>query len=75
MKPINSLIPDTGYPGTSPRHITVVSYLGVTEDVGQLLRHQGSDLVHGATQLQVAQVQAWGEELPAPSVVRQLLLK
>ena len=57
-----------------PGHVAVVPDLGVTEHVGQLLGHQGSDLVHGGAELQVAQVQPRGQLLPAAPVVRQLLL-
>lgn len=36
--------------------MAVVPNFGVTEDVGEFLGHQRSDLLHGCAQLQVAQV-------------------
>jgi len=47
----------------------------VAQDVGELLRHQHSDLIHGAAELQVAQVEARGEGMAAPLVVSQLVLR
>lgn len=52
----------------------VVSNFGVTEDVGEFLGHQRSDLFHRRTQLQVTQVQAGRQHIPTPPVIRQLLL-
>lgn len=46
----------------------------MAQDVGEPLWHQHSDLIHGAAQLQVAQVEAWGEGMAAPLVVSQLVL-
>lgn len=46
----------------------------MAEDVGKLLRHQHSDLIHGTAKLQVAQVEAWGEGMAAVLVVSQLIL-
>lgn len=46
----------------------------MAQDVGELLWHQHSDLIHGTAQLQVAQVEAWGEGVAAPLVISQLVL-
>lgn len=54
--------------------MAVVPNFGVTQDVGEFLRHERSDLLHRRAQLQVAQVQARRQGLPAPPVIRQLLL-
>lgn len=47
----------------------------MAQDVGQPLRHQHSDLIHRAAELQVAQVEARGEGMAAPLVVSQLVLR
>lgn len=39
-----------------PGHVAVVPNFGVTEDIGEFLGHQCSDLLHWCAQLQVAQV-------------------
>lgn len=59
----------------SPGYVGVGANLDVAQDVGELLRHQHSDLIHGAAELQVAQVEARGEGMAAPLVVSQLVLR
>jgi len=46
----------------------------VTEHVGGPLGHQHLDLVHGAAELQVAQVQARGQPVGAAALVGQDIL-
>lgn len=58
-----------------PGHVGVVSYAGVAEHVGGPLGHQDLDLVHGAAELQVAQVESRGEPVGAAPLVRQNVLK
>lgn len=57
-----------------PGNVGVGADLDVAQDVGELLWHQHSDLIHGTAQLQVAQVEARGEGMAAPLVISQLVL-
>jgi len=47
----------------------------VAEHVGGSLGHQDFDLVHGAAELQVAQVEAGGQAVGAAPLVRQDVLQ
>lgn len=47
----------------------------MAEHVGGPLGHQDLDLVHGAAELQVAQVESGGEPVGAAPLVRQNVLK
>lgn len=58
-----------------PGHVGVVSYAGVTEHVGGPLGHQDFDLVYRAAELQVAQVESWGQPVSAAPLVRQNVLE
>lgn len=57
-----------------PGHVGVGANLDMAQDVGELLWHQHSDLIHGTAELQVAQVEACGEGVAAPLVISQLVL-
>ena len=59
---------------TAPGDVGVLPDAHVTEHVGRALGHQHLDLVHGAAELQVAQVQARGEPVAAAPLVRQDVL-
>lgn len=58
----------------SPGHVCVVSDPGVAKQVGQPLWHQDSDLLHGAPQLEDANVQTRLGPLSTVPVEGQLLL-
>lgn len=58
----------------SPGHVCVVSDSGVAQQVGQPLRHQDSDLLHGAPQLEDADVQTRLGPLSTVPVEGQFLL-
>ena len=58
----------------SPGDVGVLPDAHVTEHVGRPLGHQHLDLVHGAAELQVAQVQARGEPVGTAPLVPQDVL-
>lgn len=58
----------------SPGHVCVVSNPGVAKQVGEPLRHQDSDLLNGAPQLEDANVQTRLGPLSAVPVEGQFLL-
>lgn len=58
-----------------PGHIGIVSDAAVTERVGGPLGDQDPDLVHRAAELQVAQVESWGELLSAAPLVSHQILQ
>lgn len=58
-----------------PRHVGVVADAAVTEHIWGLLGDQDPDLVHRAAELQIAQVEAWGELFSTVLVERHQVLQ
>lgn len=58
-----------------PRHVGVVADAAVTEHIWGLLGDQDPDLVHRAAELQIAQVETWGELFSTVLVERHQVLQ
>lgn len=58
-----------------PRHVGVVADAAVTKDIWGLLGDQDPDLVYGAAELQVAQVETWAELFSTVPVKRYQVLQ